>query len=221
MGVNDNATPGRVRVLWVIKGLGPGGAERLLCAQASAHDHDRYEIECAYVLPWKDHLAEELERAGVRARCLSTARSDPQWPLRLWKLVRDGGWDVVHVHSPLPGSVARAAVRSMPASKRPRVVATEHNTWATHRPPTRWGNRVTSRWNDTTFAVTTETHESMSGAAAGATEVLRHGIDVERVRTALADRDRVRTELGIEPGDGVMALIKSVAVKNAPMANTA
>jgi hypothetical protein len=52
------------RALWVIKGLGPGGAERLLCAAARAHDPQRFHIECAYVLPWKDHLAEECERAA-------------------------------------------------------------------------------------------------------------------------------------------------------------
>ena len=200
-------SPGRVRVLWVVKGLGPGGAERLLCAQAGAHDHDRYEIECAYVLPWKDHLAEELERAGVHTRCLSTTRSDPRWPLRLWKLVRDGGWDVVHVHSPLPGSVARAAVRSMPAAKRPRVVATEHNSWATHRPATQWLNRVTSRWNGDTFAVTAEAKDSMSGAAADRAQVLRHGIDVEGARAALADRDAVRAELGIDPAEVVVGAV--------------
>ena len=101
------------RVLWVIKGLGPGGAERLLCAAARAHDQQHFHIECAYVLPWKDHLAEELERAGVKTHCLSRKRTDYRWPLRLAELVRDGEWDIVHVHSPLPGSVARLATRTM------------------------------------------------------------------------------------------------------------
>ena len=54
-----------MRVLWVVKGLGPGGAERLLVAAANAHDRDRFHFECAYVLPWKDHLVGELEAAGV------------------------------------------------------------------------------------------------------------------------------------------------------------
>ena len=62
--------------MWVVKGLGPGGAERLLIAAANAHDRDRFEIECAYVLPWKDHLVGELEAAGVRTHCLSTRRAD-------------------------------------------------------------------------------------------------------------------------------------------------
>ncbi len=109
------------RVLWVIKGLGPGGAERLLCAQARAHHHDRFHIECAYVLPWKDHLAEELEQAGVRTHCLSRRRTDVRWPLHLAKMVRSGEWDVIHVHSPLPGAVARLSARTMPKARRPEA----------------------------------------------------------------------------------------------------
>ncbi len=55
----------QVRVLWVIKGLGPGGAETLLAAAARAHDGQHFHIECAYVLPYKDHLVGVLE-AGRR-----------------------------------------------------------------------------------------------------------------------------------------------------------
>ena len=54
------------RVLWLVKGLGPGGAERLLVAAAAHHDRARFDITCAYLLPWKDHLTDQLESAGVR-----------------------------------------------------------------------------------------------------------------------------------------------------------
>ena len=53
------------RVLWLTKGLGPGGTERLLVEMARARDPVRLEPTVAYVLPWKDHLAGELEAAGV------------------------------------------------------------------------------------------------------------------------------------------------------------
>jgi L-malate glycosyltransferase len=181
----------------VIKGLGPGGAERLLCAAARAHDHERFHIECAFVLPWKDHLAEELERAGVKTHCMSRKRIDRRWPLRVVELVRDGEWDIVHVHSPLPGSVARLATRTMRSADRPSLVSTEHNRWATHRGPTRWLNGFTSRWDDVSFAVTDEVRESMSGPVTKRVETLQHGIDVESTAKASADRDAVRAELGI------------------------
>lgn len=194
-----------VRVLWVIKGLGPGGAERLLVAAAAAHSPERVAIQCAYVLPWKDHLAEDLARAGVNVACLSTKRRDLRWPLRLARLVRSGEFQVVHVHSPLPGSVARLAVRTMPRSVRPAVVATEHNRWRTHRLPTRLLNRFTSRWNAATFAVTDEVRDTMTGRAGRQAITLQHGIDVPAVTAARADRAAVRAELGLADDAVVVA----------------
>ena len=188
---------GKRRVLWVIKGLGPGGAERLLCAAAKAHDHRRLHIECAFVLPWKDHLAEELEEAGVRTHCLSKRRVDRLWPLRLAQLVRDGNWDVVHVHSPLPGSVARIAARVTPLRCRPVTMSTEHNRWSTHRLPTRILNHLTSRWDVASFAVSDEVHRSMAGPVQARSKTLRHGIDVVETAKAVAYRDEIRDELGI------------------------
>ena len=187
-----------MRVLWVSKGLGPGGAERLLVASATSRAAD-LEVECAYVLPYKDHLSGALESAGVVTRCLSSRRRDPTWPRQLVKLVRSGNFDVIHVHSPLPGSVARLAVRSMPRRDRPAVVATEHNTWATHRRPTRLLNRWTSRWNDASFSVTDEVRSSMAGPAARDAVTLRHGIDVAALARLTADRVPMRAEFGLDP----------------------
>ena len=141
--VSSGAVP--VRVLWLIKGLGPGGAETLLAAAARAHDHEAFHIECAYVLPYKDHLAEQLEQAGVRCHCLSTARSDLRWPIRLRRLIADSEFDIMHSHSPLPAAVGRIVAMSLPGSRRPKLVTTEHNAWDTFATPTRWANRCDRR----------------------------------------------------------------------------
>jgi L-malate glycosyltransferase len=196
-----------VRVLWIVKGLGPGGAERLLVTAARLHDSHSVELECAYVLPWKDHLAGELEAAGVRCHCLSRRRRDPFWPLALRSLVAERAYDVVHVHSPLPGSVARVAVASLPPARRPATMSTEHNTWDTHRLPTRWLNRATSRLDRATFAVTDEAKRSMSGVAREQAEVLTHGIDVEAVGALREQRNAVRAELGLADGDLVVGTV--------------
>lgn len=185
-----------VRVLWVVKGLGPGGAEHLLAAAARCHDRQRFHIECAYVLAYKDHLVGDLEAAGVVTHCLSRADRDLRWPLRLARLVRKGGFEVVHVHSPLPASVARLAARGM-GTHRPRFVSTEHNGWASHALPTRLANRFTSRWNDATFAVSEETRASMSGPAAKQAITLVHGIDVARTAAFAAERGEVRRRFGL------------------------
>ena len=201
-----------VRVLWVIKGLGPGGAETLLAAAARAHDRARFRIECAYVLPWKDHLVGRLEEAGVRTHCLSRADSDPLWPKRLTALIREGEWDVVHVHSPLPASVARAAVRSMGAD-RPKLVTTEHNAWGTFGRATRAANRATFRWNDAVFAVSDETLQSMEGDGTAGAIALRHGIDVAHTASMAVERDAVRAELGIGADEFVIGTVANFRVQ--------
>lgn len=195
------------RVLWVTKGLGPGGAERLLCAAAKAHDRSHFEIECAYVLPWKDHLAEELETAGVPTHCLSARRGDLRWPLRLWRLVRSGDWDIVHVHAPLPGSVARLAVRAMPRTSRPAVVQTAHNRPSTYTAPTRLADALTSRWDAATIAVSDEVLEDLPPTARRRATALVHGIDVEAVVSRRTERDRIRQELGLAPDDIVAVTV--------------
>ncbi len=197
----------KARVLWVVKGLGPGGAEHLLLAAARAHDPAQFDIECAYVLPWKDHLAEQLEHAGVPTHCLSTKRHDRRWPLHLRELIQNGNFDIVHVHSPLPGSVARVAVRMMPKGTRPAVVCTEHNVWSTHNVFTRWANRLTGRWDAKVLAVTDESRLSMRGPMAAHAETLAHGIDVATVATQRSHRHAVRAEFGIGDDEFVVGTV--------------
>ena len=204
-----------VRVLWLIKGLGPGGAETLLAAAARAHDHDAFHIECAYVLPYKDHLAEQLEQAGVRCHCLSTTRSDPRWPMRLRRLIAAGQFDIVHSHSPLPAAVGRIVATSLPRARRPTLVSTEHNAWDTFATPTRWANRLTSRLDDAVYAVSNETKRSMRGRTAGRCVTLQHGIDVESVAALAGQRTAVRSELGIGADEFVIGTVANYRTQKA------
>ena len=54
------STESATRVLWLVKGLGPGGAEALLVSTARVADLERFHVETAYVLPWKDKLVPRL-----------------------------------------------------------------------------------------------------------------------------------------------------------------
>jgi L-malate glycosyltransferase len=185
-----------IRVLWVVKGLGPGGAERLLVAAAHVRDREKFAFDCAFVLPDKDHLVEDLEQAGVMVHCLGHRRNDRLWSLRLFRFVRNGNYDVVHVHSPLPGSVARAAALSL-GRKRPRIFTTEHNVRSTFTPATRVLNRLTSRWDDTVFAVSDETLRSIRGGARKRANTLLHGVNISQLRSEVNERSNVRSELGL------------------------
>lgn len=203
------SVPGPIRVLWLIKGLGPGGAERLLVSAAEAHDRSRFALECAYVLPWKSALVPELEALGVPVHCLrGDDPRDPRWALRLRRLLQGGRYDIVHAHLPLVAGVGRLVVRSLPSATRPRLVVTEHNAWSTFALPTRLLNSLTAGMDDATIAVSEDTKASVwRGAVRRRTRVIVHGLPVERARAERRHRDEVRASLGIGPEELVVVTV--------------
>src|SRR5262249_61158104 len=74
----------RVRVLWLIKGLGPGGTETLLAAAAAARDTEHFDYSVAYLVPVKTALVPALQAAGVRVTCFDArGPGDLRWARRL------------------------------------------------------------------------------------------------------------------------------------------
>lgn len=196
-----------VRVLWLIKGLGPGGAERLLVNAAAVHDHQRFSLECAYVVPQKQHLVPALQEHGVECHCLSRRSRDLLWPVRMRRLLVRGRYDVVHFHSPLVAAAGRLVTLTLRRRDRPVRITTEHNSWATYSWPTRQLNRITARLDHRTFAVSREAAESMTGPARSTVSVLHHGIDVAATAALVGERDRVRAELGLRSDHFVVGTV--------------
>ena len=56
---------GRISVLWLARGLGPGGMERLLVTHARLGGIDRFRYLAAYLTERPRSLRGELEAAGV------------------------------------------------------------------------------------------------------------------------------------------------------------
>ena len=138
--------------------------------------------EAAYLLPHKDHLVADLEAHGVATHLLDAPHDrDLGWVRRFRRLVDDGGFDVVHAHSPVPAASARLAIRAMPAARRPVFVYTEHNRWPSHSRATRTANAATFALNDATIAVSAEVRDSMAAPFRRDTSVIVHGIDLDAV----------------------------------------
>lgn len=190
----------RVRVLWLVKGLGPGGAEQLLLLAAGVADRSRFAYRVAYVRPDKTHLVPELEARGITPERLGSHTAGPGgWVTDLRRVM--GEVDVVHAHSPVLASTARLLARTLPRSRRPAVVTTEHNEWTSHRTPTRLLNAATAALDDHHWAVSEEVRQTVWPSRRDGFEVLIHGIDPEAVRPAHDARERVRRELGIGDDD--------------------
>ena len=188
--------------------MGPGGAERLLVAAAGVHDRERFSIEVAYLLPWKNHLVPELEALGVQCTCLDVNNErDLRWVERLRHRLRVDPVDVVHAHSPYVAAFTRLAVRSRPRANRPAMVTTEHNPWSTFKPPTRYANAATANLDDATIAVSQETFDSMSARAQQHTEVLAHGVAVDALAKLKSEREAVRAEFGFDAATVVVGTV--------------
>ena len=200
-----------IRVLWLTKGLGPGGAERLLVSFAAIADRARFELRAAYLLPWKNHLVAQLADLDVPAVCLHSRREiDPRWVFRLRKLVRAARIDVVHAHSPMVAALARPALQALPRRERPALMGTEHNVWSSHHPLTRWANRLTLRLEAATVAVSDEVRDSMPSRLGQRTEVLIHGVDVEAIASRRGERNAARVECGLHSDQLLVATIANL-----------
>lgn len=197
-----------LRVLWLIKGLDPGGAELLLGMLAEVRDREGFEVETAYLLPWKRGLVGALEDSGVPVHCLRGGHEwDLRWAARLRRLVRDRRYDVVHIHSPYVAGVARIALRALPAGVRPRIVYTEHLPWWGYVRPTRVLNRLTYGLDDANLAVSRTVVESMPSRIRDRVGVVVQGIFPDRVRDQLRHRDAVRAELGVGRDEVVVGTV--------------
>jgi glycosyltransferase involved in cell wall biosynthesis len=201
-------TAGRARVLWLVKGLGPGGAERLLVAAAAVHDRERFSFETDYLLPWKDALVRPLEDLGVPTRCYGVHdERDLRWALRLRRRLLHEPVDVLHAHSPYPAGIARLVVRTLPRANRPRLVYTLHNTWQSFTTATRVLNGITLALDDADLAVSDEVRGTMWPRLQRRARVVVHGVRVDAIAAQRAQRDAVRAELGIGPDEVVAGTI--------------
>ncbi len=205
--------PERARVLLLIKGLGVGGAERLLEASLPSLDYDRFTYHVAYMLPWKRVLVPAFEAVGVPVHNLDMrVPGDPRAFLRLVGLLRRERIDLVHTHLPMAGIWGRIAARLAGV---PHVVYTEHNVPQRYALPIRVLNRCTYRMNDRVIAVSDEVHRAVAGYAAGRPQVVTvlNAVDADALASIAAEPDAMRREFGF-PGDApVVATVGNLTSK--------
>jgi glycosyltransferase involved in cell wall biosynthesis len=188
-------------VLVVIKGLGIGGAEKLISEGARHWDRSHFDYRVGYVLPWKNQLVGELETLGIPVHCLGTRRGlTPIVAWRLRRLIRDSRAALVHAHLPTAGILARV-VSSVP------VIYTEHNLAHSYRWATRVANRLTYRRNRAVTAVSEAVAAAVAGYAGPEVEVVPNGVAVDVDSEAAS---RARDELGLGPGDPLVVHVGNI-----------
>lgn len=177
----------RPTVVVAIKGLGIGGAEKLIVEGSRFWNRDRYDYRVAYALPWKDQLVQPLLERGIPVECFGSKRG--MTPASAWRFARlTRRWDasIVHAHLPSMGAVARV-------TQRVPVVYTEHNIAASYRMPVRMINRATYSRNAAAIAVSDAVAASIDRYPSPSKQVIPNGVDIE----GEIDISGVRSELGL------------------------
>ncbi len=155
----------KTRVLWLIKGLGAGGAEKLLVNSLPHLDRSRYEYHVAYILPWKDDNVPYFKDQGIPVHCLEGGNPlDLRVVPRLRRLLERLEIDVLDSHLPYSGVVGRLAARQ---AGTPAVLYTEHSL-AVQRQPSGLhfvsfvANTLSYGMNDLILAVSRDTFRDVS-----------------------------------------------------------
>lgn len=172
----------------LIKGLGIGGAEKLVAESARHWDRSSFDYRVAYILPWKDQLVAELRALDVPVTCIGTPRGmGLRTIFRLRRQISDWKAQLIHAHLPMSGILARLVVPQP-------VVYTEHNLVTSYRLPTRLANRLTYGHNRAVTAVSAAVAAGVTRYSGPEVEVVTNGVAVTVDASAARE---VRRELGV------------------------
>jgi glycosyltransferase involved in cell wall biosynthesis len=195
--------------MWLIKGLGLGGAEKLLADSLPYLDRERFEYEICYMLPGKVALVPPFMESGVPVHCLGmTSRYDPMPAFRLVQLLRERRPDVLHTHSPFAGILGGLATR---AAKVPAIVYTEHSAQDSYNGLTLRAHRATFRRHHQVICISDAVRESIPAPfrSNGRPRVrtILNGMDWDAIRQKAACAGNPFAGLGVPAGNQVVVTV--------------
>ena len=199
-----------MKILHVITDLEVAGAALQL---RSVVRHSRHDCDVVALLS-PEPVADMLRADGVPVSSLRMTSNKQISALpRLWRLIRDGRYDVVHAHQYRSQVYARPAARLAGV---PVVVSTEHSMGKTHldglhriTPGVRALYLGTGLFSDMTIAVSGAVRDRLVrwGVPEQKVTVIPNGIDLGRVAFDLAQGKQVRAEFGVGTDDYVMGVL--------------
>lgn len=198
-----------MKVLHVITGLETGGAE-LQLSMLLRHTGNEADVVTLYN---PGTVADRIRAGGTSVRDIGM-HSNTEFGvlLRLWRIIRDGRYDVVHAH------LYRAQVYARPAARlagTPVVLTTEHSIGDTHIERRKMSAGVRALYlaselfSDATIAVSGVVRERLLrwGVPARKITVVANGLEISELAFDPQARRRVREQFGIGPDTYVIGAL--------------
>lgn len=188
-----------LRVLLVIKCLGYGGAERLLVDMVGTADRSRVDYEVAYVLRDQDALVPAILAGATPVHALGAAHNaDLRWMAALRRLLVARRYDLVHFHLPYAAALGQVVVASLPRSKRPGLLYTEHSLWDQARLVNRILLRCSMGSEERLVAVSEASYNALPPSLQLRATTVVHGVDLSLSNSLIARRADLRARLRSE-----------------------
>ncbi|MCD4690351.1 glycosyltransferase, partial [bacterium] len=205
-------------VLYLIDGLGAGGAQRQLVTLARAADRDRVVPEVA-LYHAKHHFVSALTDAGIPVHQLGVRGGrDPRVLWRLRGLIRRRGYDVVHSFLTRPGVITRLATLG---TRRPCIVVSERSVRLGTSWPSKTAERLLASRADAMVVnarAISEHVEQCVPAWRGRTTIIPNGIEWSApTNDDAAAAERFREEHLLLGKDFLLAVIARLAEPKNPM----
>ena len=194
-----------MKILYVITGLGQGGAERVVCDLADEMFKKGHEVKIAYligdVLTKPEH--EEIEVIKVNLSDFKTLL--PAY-IKLSKIIKKFKPDVVHSHMVHANILTRLVRMLVPINK---LISTAHNS-------NEGGKlrmlvyRITHNLADVTTNVSNEAvkaFESMRAVPCDEMRAIYNGIDLDKFFYDLNARSEIEQELNINSDDKIILAV--------------
>lgn len=202
--------PRALHILLVTKGLGMGGAERVLLQTAKVLRDQSCTFAILNIDAGRLELGEEAALLGIPVVSMPFKSAfSPGQVIRCLRWMKAQGFDLMHAHLPMAGVYARmlGLLSGLP------VVYTEHSLVTKYRPLTRLLSRLSYHWNAQTIAVSQAVRDSIEAAYgprhASRCQVIANGLDLAAIEASGAQGPAVRAELGIRAESRVVGTVAS------------
>lgn len=204
---------GQVRILFVIQGLGVGGAEQQLLCLVRNLNAARYFSYVCPVSPIMD-LQSELEQAGARiVRIQKGFRFDLSFPFKLARFIRREEIQIVHTY--LTSGNAWGRLAALLSGTSPVLVTAERSVEDWKRGPYLWLDNLLAPFTDLILANSEAVRAFVKRTVrlrSGQCQVIYNGLDLARFdayRTE-AKVQWVRDELGLEGSTLVVGTVANL-----------